>query len=174
MHFNEDPPRFAYRDVDAATWEAIIEVHQQALGKRHLASAATAAQGNRIGAYSQLAKDYAGWWGRKSLTWSEPPRGVWGPRGSEFDVTVNPELGLNIDGSTHALKLYFKADPLSKNRINIITHLMHKVFAPTNPETQFSVLDIRRRRLYTINPPAGLDAILAAEIAYIEKLWPHV
>ena len=51
---------------------------------------------------------------------------------------------------------------------------MHKVFAEANPDSRFSVLDIRRRRLHTIDPPAELDAILGAEIAYVEALWPYV
>jgi len=29
MHFNEDPPRFAYRDVDAATWESIVRFYEK-------------------------------------------------------------------------------------------------------------------------------------------------
>lgn len=61
-----------------------------------------------------------------------------------------------------------------KNRIDIITHLMHNVLSAAHPEYSFSVLGIRRRRLHTIVPPAGLDAILTAEIAYIESLWPNV
>jgi hypothetical protein len=165
-----DPAADFYKGIR----EAIVEAHQLALGKRHITNAAAAAHGKKIAAYTQLAAAYNGWWGRKPLTWSEPPRGAWGPRDSDFDVTVNPELGLDIDGTPHVVKLYFKAEPLSKNRIDIITHLMHKVFAEANPDSRFSVLDIRRRRLHTIDPPAELDAILGAEIAYVEALWPYV
>jgi hypothetical protein len=154
--------------------DAIVEAHQLGLGKRHITQTAAASYGQRAAPYAQLAADYVTWWGRKNLGWLAAPRGPWAPPNSQFDVTVNPELGLDVNGTPHAIKLYFKSDPLSKNRIDIITHLMHSVLSAAHPQYSFSVLDIRRRRLHTIVPPAGLDAILTAEIAYIESLWPNV
>lgn len=165
-----DPAADYYKGIR----EAIIDAHQLGLGKRHISNTAAAAHGNKVAAYTQLAADYSRWWGRKSLVWSAPPRGVWRPEGSDFEVVVNPEFGLIVDDTPHVVKLYFKAPPLSKNRIDIITHLMQKLFASGNRNGGFSILDIRRRRLHTIKPPTDLDAILAAEIAYIESLWPHV
>ena len=154
--------------------EAIIEAHQFALGKRHVTAAAAAASGRRIASYTAIATDYNGWWGRKAITWFAPPRASWGPVGSAFDVTINPELGLDVNGTRHVIKLYFKNEPLAKNRVDIVTHLMHREMGAANPGVEFSVLDVRRRRLHTIVPPAGLDALLTAELAYVAALWPLV
>lgn len=99
-----DPATDYYRGIR----EAIIEAHQLGLGKRHITAVAAGTYGNRAAAYATLAADYIGWWGRKAITWLAPPLGVWGPAGSAFDVTINPELGLEINGASHAINLYFK------------------------------------------------------------------
>ena len=73
-----DPAADFYKGIR----EAIVEAHQLVLGKRHITNAAAAAHRKKITApYTQLAATYNGWWGRKSLSWSEPPRGDMGPAG---------------------------------------------------------------------------------------------
>ena len=88
---------------------------------------------------------------------------------------MNPELGLEIDGTPHLIKLYFKSDKLAKNRIDIITHLMSVVLSdqcPSPEETTMSVLDVRRAKLFSPTVPIqALDAILNAELAYVAHLW---
>jgi hypothetical protein len=155
--------------------EAIVEAHAANRGKPYITSVANrAADPRRSAQYGPIAMAYNSWWGRKTITWFVPPRATWTPAGSTFGVVVNPELGVAINGVRHAIKLYFKADPLSKARIDVITHLMHQELAPLEPTAQFSVLDIRNRKLYTIVPPAGLGPALVAELAYVAALWPLV
>jgi hypothetical protein len=138
-----DPATDFYKGIR----EAIIEAHQLGLGKRHITNTAASAHANRISSYTALATNYNGWWGRKTLTWATPPRGAWSPPASVFEVAVNPELGLDINGDKHAIKLYFKAESLSKNRIDIITHLMHAALSPISAIskcTGLALLELRR------------------------------
>ena len=162
-------------DIYKILREGIVDAHSKGGGKAHIRSVATSVlDARRAAQYAVLSATYISWWGRKTIGWSVPPRSVWTPNGSAFGVTVNPELALNINGQVHVVKLYFKSDSLSKGRVDIVSQLMHDQFSPTFPNANFSVLDIRRRRLITITPPTGLAAALVAELAYVAALWPQV
>ncbi len=128
----------------------------------------------KIDAYTSLVNGYRRWWGRKSFTWFDPPSGLYDAYGVE--VSINPEVGLLINGSPHLIKLYFKSDSLSKNRVDIITHLMSKTLNGRCPaKTKMAVLDIRNAKLITPTVPIStLDATLNAEIAYIANIWPNI
>jgi len=128
----------------------------------------------KLAGYPALVDGYTRWWGRKSFTWFNPPDDLFSLHG--VDVSVNPELGLKINGQPHLIKIYFKADPLSKNKIDIITHLMETCLSGQCPSgTIMSVLDLRRARQFSPTVPiATLDAILGAELAYIAALWSNV
>ena len=165
-----DPARDYYRGIR----EAIIETHQEGMGKSHITTAVQSASPRRYSTYEELARDYISWWGRKRVTWFDPPRAGW-EAGHGFEVRVNPEMGLKINGDRHVIKLYFKPEKLAKQRVEIITHLMHHELAGELPAgTRFSVLDIRSRKLHTIVPPTYWGPLLMAEIAYLAALWPHV
>lgn len=154
--------------------EATVESHSANLGKSHVLDTAKSVRDQkRATNYGTLAKAYTSWWGRKESECFHPPHSEW-QSGGDFTVSVNPELGLIINNTRHVIKLYFKADTLSKNRIDIVTHLMHEEFAPRNRDCEFPVLDIRNKKLHTVVPPAGLTSALHAEIAYISSLWDHV
>jgi len=155
--------------------EAIVDAHAGGLGKAHISSAAShVADPRRSAQYGPIATAYNSWWGRKTITWFAPPRSTWTPAGSAFGVVVNPELGLDINGVHYVVKLYFKADTLSKARVDIITQLMHDELTPLHAGAQFSVLDIRNKKLHTVVPPTGLGPALVAELAYVAALWPLV
>jgi hypothetical protein len=155
--------------------EGIVDIHVAGRPKSALTSiASNVFDQRRASAYAQLTMDYGSWWGRKTIGWFAPPRGLWTPTGSRIGVTVNPELGLDLNGVRHVVKLYFKSDPLSKARIDIVTHLMHQEFAGKHPGVEFSVLDMRRKKLHTVKPPTVLGPVLVAEVAYIDALWDHV
>jgi hypothetical protein len=124
--------------------------------------------------YSAILSGYRQWWGRKALEWFEPPFALFSRSGIE--VTVNPELGFRISGKPHIIKLYFKSEPLSKNRIDIITHLMEICLRDQAPaEAIMAVLDTRRGRLICPTVPIqGLSAALTAELAYVATLWNEI
>jgi hypothetical protein len=108
------------------------------------------------------------------MSWVEPPSEIYSRHGVE--VSVNPELGLEINGRRHLVKIYFKADPLSKYRVDIITHLMEVCLRPqVRAATTMSVLDARRAKLFSPSVPVpGLDAALGGELAYVAALWGEV
>jgi hypothetical protein len=71
------------------------------------------------------------------------------------------------------IKLYFKADEITKNRIETVTHLMEISLRAVSPaDTKMSLLDIRKSKLLCPTVPIpGLSAILDAELAYIAAYW---
>ena len=123
--------------------------------------------------YSKIIEGYKKFWGRKQTKWFEPPRGQWNE--NSITVILNPELGLKINNEKfYAIKMYFKADPLSKNRIDISLFLMHQ-FLPkmiNGDEIIYSILDIRKSKLYTPTSfPEDILNALIAETAYISSIW---
>src|SRR5206468_586339 len=78
--------------------------------------------------YPRAVNGYKKWWGQKTLGWFAPQRTVYTQH--NVDVIINPELGLDINGTRHLVKLYFKEDSLSRLRIDIITRLMENRLRP--------------------------------------------
>lgn len=166
-----DPASDFYRRIR----ETIIESHDRNQDKDFIDTAmATLTDPKKATAYPAIAKAYKRWWGRKNLVWFEPPDKIYMHSG--IGVSVNPELGLKIDGKPHLIKLYFKTKPLEKPQIDIITHLMSITLSdlcPSPENTIMSVLDIRRARLVAPTVPIpSLNGMLQAELAYIAALWP--
>jgi hypothetical protein len=156
--------------------EGIIETHQTGQRKSNLDGTLEGLTDHKKKtAYPQIVEQYKKWWGRKSLIWFEPFNILY--QKPDISIAVNPELGLEINGRPHLVKLYFKVAPLAKNRVNIITHLMAITASecPYPPNTVMSVLDARRGKLFL--PSASvidLTSMLEAELAYITTLWPKV
>jgi hypothetical protein len=124
--------------------------------------------------YPELIDGYKKWWGKKSIGWFNPPRGTYTSSG--FDIAVNPELGLIIDGKRVVVKLYNKAEPVNKYLIDMVPLLMELVLrASCEPADAVALLDVRKGKLHylSVNPATakfGLDA----EMAYIANLWPNL
>jgi hypothetical protein len=121
----------------------------------------------KVDNYEECRRGLTKWVGRKTIRTLPTRREVWTSGGLE--VAVNPELHADINGSTHLIKLYFKADALSKQKADLILHLLSRR-APAG--TTVGVLDVRRSTLFvpTIVVP-GLDALLAAEALAMVTLW---
>jgi len=152
--------------------DKLAEVHKNNLPKSALdQSLIYVSDPKKLNIYPDIVRGYKKWWGRKSLVWFDPPDILFSKNG--VDVSINPELGLELNGSPHLVKLYFKSDPLAKSRIEIITHLMGNSLSRMCPEhTKMSVLDIRNSKLITPNIPVpNMDAIIDAELAYISSIW---
>jgi hypothetical protein len=157
--------------------DSILEIHQKGQNKEKLSDLLfTLNDEKKRTAYPEIIQGYLKWWGRKNLTWFQPPNKLYEKFGIE--VSVNPELGLSFDNQFYLIKLYFKADPLTKNRIDIITHLMAIAVLDSCASPEKSVmagLDVRRSKLITPTVPIeGLTGMLIAELSYISALWPSV
>ena len=103
------------------------------------------------------------------MSWFEPPMRDY-PLGP-LAVRVAPEVGLLINGQPHAIKLYFRGDPLSPRRIVVTNQLMVDALSATWPTTVFAVLDVRRARLFRARPKPEVGALLKAEALSLASLW---
>jgi hypothetical protein len=154
--------------------ERIVEAHRFDYGRDYIDGAmADLTDQKKMKVYPPIVDGYKKWWGKKTLVWFDAPSFWYSKHG--VDVAVNPELGLKINETPHLVKLYFKSDPLAKNKVDIITNLMAIVSSQDDPDPVMSVLDIRRGKLFspTVSIP-GLTAMLDAELAYISALWPSL
>jgi hypothetical protein len=155
--------------------EGLVELHQDGGVKGDLKNLLLQSDMKKQQNYADLVQGYGKWWGRKKLTWVSPPASqLWS--GHAIDVRVNPELGLQIDGQPHLLKLYMKDEKLTAPRVALITHLMSLTHsALVAPNTALAVLDVRNARLFLpgkANP--AMTPTLMAELAYVASLWPTI
>jgi len=155
--------------------EGIISCHAAGDDRAQLANhIGKASDAKKKTHYVEVMAGYKRWWGAKKLKWFEPPREVYSEGG--VSIRINPELGLQVDGKPHVIKLYFKSEKLSKARVDVITHLMDKALrAGIGPEARICVLDIRNARLIAPTVPIpGLNAMLKGEIAYLAAVWASI
>lgn len=155
--------------------EGLIEIHKSNKPKASLKGILTGLSDAKKKANYPFAIDgYRKWWGNKQLKWFVPPSATYSKHG--FDISVNPELGLEVNGIRHVIKLYLKDEKLTKLRIDLITSLMHESLPQeAGTKTAMCVLDVRNSKLY--GPPinsAALMPMVEAELSYIASLWPHV
>lgn len=117
--------------------------------------------------FEECRKGLTKWVGRKELGPLPKSRASWTSEG--VTVNINPELHLTVSGSPHMIKLYFKGEKISKQRVDVALHLL-KSKVPSG--TTAGILDVRRARLYvpTVTKP-GMSALLAAEAAAFGSLW---
>ena len=162
-------PRF---DFYKPLREQIERIHEQGLGKERLKDVlGNLSDRKKVNIYPDLVGAYNKWWGKKELPWSPPPRGIFSDSG--IDIVVNPELGLTIAGVPHIIKLHFKAEPLSRSRADIVTHLMELTLRPKAADAVLALLDVRSGRLVAAGEPnRRVNACLHAELAYIASIWP--
>lgn len=169
------PPYHPAFDFYKPFREHIIRNHRAGQGRAELPQVlSVVTDEKKLSNYPQLVTGYRKWWGRKKIEWFEPPSDIWSI--GDVGVRVNPELGLSINGQPHLVKLYMKADGLARNRIHVITHLMHETLQDQcDPDTQMAVLDVRRSKLIKPTVPVtSLSALLQGELAYIASIWSLV
>lgn len=129
----------------------------------------------RQGSYPPLIASYSKFWGKKAVSWFDPPRDVWSHGG--LSVRLNPELGLSWAGADRVIKLYFKHAPqLSKRSAGVILELMRIGLSAHHPTAEFCVLDVERGNLYShVNAASvGILPLLRVEAAGFAAIWPQV
>jgi len=166
-----DPAADFYKSVR----ERIVETHASSEGKEYVDGIlATLTDPKKVTAYPWVVQGYKKWWGRKSLVWFDAPTALYSRHG--IDLSVNPELGLEIDSKPYLIKLYFKAKRLEKDKADIITNLMTVAVSdlcPAPSGTVMSVLDVRKAKLFSLTAASSrVQNIVDAELAYISALWP--
>ena len=137
-------PYTATGDLYRPVREAIIRTHAASTTKWELRDHLTRA--NAGGRFDNIAEAYLGWWGQRRIEWFEPGWQIGSLQG--LPISVNPELGLEIEGRPHVIKLYFKEDPLPHTLSDIAARLMARVLSEQTPrDAAIAVLDVRRKRL---------------------------
>ncbi len=124
----------------------------------------------KVANYEACRAGLTKWVGRKTITARPALRDVWESGG--LQVSLNPELHAEVNGTPHLIKLYFKAEPLSKQRADVILRTLGKI-APA--DTTVGVLDVRRSKLFIPTVDIlGLDALLDAEAVALVSLWDAI
>lgn len=155
--------------------DGLIDIHQKGKDKKGLLDLLSSlTDPKKISNYPGAIDGYRKWWGKKTVSWFEPPRNIYGHAG--IDVAVNPELGLVVDGTRHVIKLYLKADPLTKLRVDLVTVLMEvSLRSKCQPGDVLALLDVRQSKLFTVSAQVKpTRAVVDAELAYVAALWPSV
>lgn len=121
-------------------------------------------------AFEACRKGLTKWVGRKQITSQEKARANWSSGG--LTVRINPELRLDVAGDSHLIKLYFKGEKISKQRVDVALHLLR---GKAGKGTTAGILDVRRSKLYvpTVTKP-GMNALLKAEAAAFTSLWEEL
>jgi hypothetical protein len=113
-------------------------------------------------------RKWAGVSGKKSYEWIKPKKAVWNSGGLE--VNVSPELWVKVDGDAQLVKLYYKTDRLSQQKVNLALHLLDKT---VGRHGTVGILDLQQGKLFqqTKEPPEEIDLLLASEAIAFETLW---
>lgn len=161
-------------DYYKALREGIVDTHENGKSKTSLQAIVLGATSKKAENYKAAVDGYSKWWGVKTINWFKPPTGSY--TNGSFEIGVNPELGLEFGGQRFVIKLYLKAEALTKLRTDLITALMgHTLMAPAGAPVIMSVLDVRRSKLISASvSPTTHMLIVDAELAYIAALWPSV
>ena len=100
---------------------------------------------NRKAHYKTLIERYKEWLQGKTISYFKPPRDRY--RFSQTEIVANPEIGLEIDGAPHIIKLFFNKEGISGHRANYIICIMNILW----PNYMNAVLDLRSMNLHTFN-----------------------
>lgn len=155
--------------------DRLIELHKGGKDRSALAELLAGINDQKkLTNYPSALNGYHKWWGKKTIRWFDPPRNLYGHAG--VDVAINPELGLMVDGTRFVIKLYLKADPLSKLRVDLVTVLMEVALrSKCNPDDEIALLDMRQSKLFTLSAPIKTTrAVIDAELSYVAALWPNI
>lgn len=155
--------------------EGLVRLHKRGGSKSELSAIARGlSDPKKVANYPTMLSGYRKWWGRKALTWFDPPGDTYS--GSGIDVAVNPELGLDINGESYVVKLHLKAEPLSKTKADLVVTLMHSVLAHDQTSaSHLAILDVKRSKLFAFSSARkNFQPMVDAELSYIAALWPNV
>jgi hypothetical protein len=152
--------------------EAIPRNHQDARPKSGLDDFLRRITSNKAANYALRIEAYKEFWGSRRLQWAGGSSRVWSSAG--LDVSVNPELFLDINGKRHIIKLYFNKDKISSDRAHAMLRLMEIMFQK-GPHKTLGVLDLGQGELITPGAPLDyLDPVLAGEAASFVAVYKRI
>jgi hypothetical protein len=124
--------------------------------------------------YSILIDGYKKFLGKKQIEWFDPPFHHWVI--NDLDIKINPELGLIFKNKKYIIKLYFKSEKLTKDRISQILALLYfNLKTKNNSDMEFAILDVRKNKLYCFEEKQiELMPLLEGEARSFEEIWNRV
>ena len=105
--------------------------------------------------------------------WVEPPKNI--IEYSGLQLKVNPEIGININGETLFIKMYFKQDQIENEKVNVMLKIMQDSIKEDYQNAKVAILDVRRCVLHKkdINEeiiiPYNLDQEARVWQRYVEE-----
>ncbi|MEZ0484976.1 hypothetical protein [Fibrella aquatica] len=128
--------------------DRIAKMHQQAEPLSVLDDLCKAVPTKKQPNYQKAVAVYKRFMRNKTIDWFKPVKRTW--KHDDLLVSINPELGLVINGTPHVIKLYFREQPLMKDKTVGIIQLMESTLSTYHPaETVYSILDVPRNKLLT-------------------------
>lgn len=155
--------------------EAIIELHTKNRDKSDLDEVLKGlTDRKKQNRYPELVKQYKSFLGRKKIEWFEPPNKEW--KFENLKVKLNPELGLDINGKLYVIKLWFKAEKLSKAKAELILLLLNeKLQTKKFKDVTFAILDIGNKKLFDSTKLTSAEfPLLEAEALSFIRIWDSV
>lgn len=121
--------------------------------------------------YPLAVAGYKKFWGKKKIGWFRPPSKHW--INGNVDIHINPELGLDYDGKLIVVKMYLKADKLTKDKVTQILSLMEDQLRKKVPEeVLFCVLDVKNAKLFCNEAKdTSMLPLLKGEVINFETIW---
>ncbi|MET4104754.1 hypothetical protein [Hymenobacter sp. UYP22] len=132
---------------------------------------ALTADAKKQASYALRLAGYSRFWGRRTLSWFEPPTACW--QHATLDVKVSPHLGLRINDQPHLIQVWFKDERLKPTQVQLILSVLETELAPLMPAgTIFGLLQLSTGKLHVAGPRRpDLDLLLAGEADSFLRIW---
>ncbi|MEP2889954.1 hypothetical protein [Tateyamaria sp.] len=120
--------------------------------------------------FKDTAERYVKWRKKTNeIQWFDPPKADWSS--SEFQISVNPELGLVLDGQKTAIKLFLNRNKLSKLKAQMAGLLMQQALGTNNEGTKFAIFDVKADSLHVYSGASEkLSYLLVGEAAHLSAM----
>lgn len=165
------PPYSPQTDYYKTVREGIVEMHRESLPVEALLRVCHDLPPNKQQKYPVVVTAYQKFCRQSKPRWFAPCSGSW--QYDDLSVRLNPEVGLFIDDTPHIIKLYFKADKISRDKVGSIIQLLEKEFAEQKARgVRFGILDVQRSKLLVRNPgDRDLMPLLYGEANSLQTIW---
>lgn len=171
---NRDPYHPAF-DFWKPLREKIIEIHKENKNKNLLDEVINGlTDKSKVNLYPNLITQYKSFLGKKKIEWIEPPFTDW--KMSDLRIKINPEIGLFINDKPYIIKLYFKSEPLSKSKADLILLMMNENLKNGDfIDANFAILDISKKKLYENCSLNSMHiSLIEGEALSFLKIWDSI
>ncbi|MEI7924808.1 MAG: hypothetical protein WCI61_01270 [Chloroflexota bacterium] len=151
--------------------DSILAFHRGEQSLERLSELLQRATPKKANNYERRAATYKKWLGRKHVVWFQPERRTW--EYGLLRITVNPELGLTINGTRHIIKMYLRQEKPTKRQLAAALHLLNETFADEVASgAVVGILDVESGKLITAGPQTeDLAVLLQADAVSFVAVW---